>query len=292
MKKLALAAAAVSVMFAGEASAADMAVKAPVPPAPIYSWTGFYIGGDIGGWWERQSGTTVAFPAGFGAPAVPGGGLAGVGILPTFHRFHDGGVLGGLYAGYNWQTANWVVGIEGDVSYLGRRSSDTQSMFETFTAVPAVTGTMQLNATNDWLASVRGRVGWAKDRVLVYGTGGVAFTESRYSALMIPGPPNGVGLGTQGGITVPLATSFSQNRVGWVVGAGLEWMATANWILRAEYLYYRFDGSGGVLPVSTTGPGGGVCVGCGWRVNFSDLEINTVRVGASYKFGGPIVAKY
>jgi outer membrane immunogenic protein len=213
--------------------------------------------------------------------------------LPTSHNLNGNGILGGAYAGYNWQVnPHWLVGIEGDITALRRSASDTENMFETFTTPPAVTGTMTLGATNRWLASARGRVGWVGGPFMIYGTGGVAFTQTNYSALMTPGPANGVGLGTAGGITVPLATTFSQNNVGGVAGGGVEWMANSNWVFRAEYLYYWFPGASAVLPVSTTGPGGGTCVGCGWNLKSSNLGIQTVRVGVSYKFGGPVVAKY
>ena len=184
------------------------------------------------------------------------------------------------------------VRLEKKPTFLHRNSSNTQPLIETFTTPPAVTGSMQLNASNNWLASARGRFGWANNNLLLYGTGGAAFTDTRYSALMTPGPANGIGLSTPGGITVPLAANFSQDQVGWVLGAGLEWMAAPNWLLRAEYLYYHFDGTAGVLPVSTTGPGGGVCTGCGWNINSSSLQISTVRAGISYKFSGPITIGY
>ena len=100
------------------ASAADMALKAPPPPAPVWDWTGFYLGGDVGGYGSRQSATANPVPPGFGTPSIAGAGLAGFGLLPTSSSLNKSGVLGGPYAGYNWQMHNWLLGVEGDFTFL------------------------------------------------------------------------------------------------------------------------------------------------------------------------------
>ena len=107
MKKFLLTTAAFG-MLALPAMAADMApapapiYKAPVP-VPVCLWCGFYIGADVGGFGSEQSASTRAYPSGFGAPAIPGAGFAGIGILPTTHSLNSDGFLGGVHAGYNWQ---------------------------------------------------------------------------------------------------------------------------------------------------------------------------------------------
>jgi outer membrane immunogenic protein len=288
MKKLLIAAAAL-VTLAAPALAADMApapvyTKAPVIVAPVYSWTGFYIGGDVGWAGSRQNGSVTALPAGFGPPAIGGGGLAGFGILPTAHNLGGDGVLGGLYAGYNWQTGNAVYGFEGDVSFLNRRTSNTQGLFDTFTGVPTVDGsTVQITANTRSLESIRGRIGYAWNSFMLYGTGGVAFNQTNYALNLVttPGSFNGAPSGSIG---------FSQNNVGYAVGFGAEWMATQNWIFRLEYLHYGFNGSSGTLPV--VGDTCTVAVGCRLVASTSNLNIDSVRVGLAYKFGGPVVAKY
>ena len=107
--------------------------------------------------------------------------------------------------------------------------------------------------------------------------GGAAFTRTSYSTSYAStniGPPLG-----------PIAANFGSDKVGYAVGAGAEWMATQNWLVRAEYLYYRFDGSSTSSPIIA-------CTGCAIGTNTGDLQFHTVRVGLSYKFGGPVVAKY
>src|SRR6201995_228600 len=99
----------------GSASAADMAVKAMPPPAPIWNWTGFYIGGSVGGIWNDTH--NDIYPTGCFLTSV----LCGLGPTPGVNairsdtsRFNDGRFIGGGQAGYNWQSGGFVGGIEGD----------------------------------------------------------------------------------------------------------------------------------------------------------------------------------
>jgi outer membrane immunogenic protein len=280
----------------GSASAADMAVKAPPPRAPVWSWTGFYIGGDVGGYWDNQSATVISTPSpGFGAPAVPGAGIAGFGNLPTNHGLNRDGAMGGVYAGYNWQAGRFLLGVEADVSALGRQTvSNTQTVLATFPVVPTAAYTMTVSASNDWLATARARAGFVAGPALWYVTGGAAWTRTSYSA-------NAAGLIAAGINTTgqTAASAWSDNKTGFVIGGGVEWMFKPNWALRGEYLYHEFSGSSSTMPVVGVAAGGGnTCVGgggaaqCNFTVNTSLQRISVARVGIAYKFGGPVVAKY
>ena len=133
---------------------------------------------------------------------------------------------------------------------------------------------MTLTADTEWLATVRGRLGYAWNALLVYGTGGVAFTDTNYGAnfrggsILAPLLPNASG-------------TFGGTKVGFAVGGGAEWMLTQHWLLRAEYLYYNFDGSSISLPITA-----GTCTPglCSLRSNSVDLDFHTVRAGLSYKW--------
>jgi outer membrane immunogenic protein len=194
-----------------------------------------------------------------------------------------------VYAGYNWQTGpNWLVGIEGDWTFLNGNATDNQAVLETFsTPLPAFN--MQTTANNRWLASARGRFGWTpgwtSNRLLLYVTGGVAFTRTNYTA-------TDTGVNGMFGAPIGSTIAFNQDKIGGVVGAGLEWMLTQNWLLRAEYLHYGFDGTTANLPLVSAGRGGCAPGQCSWNVRWGDLGIDTGRIGLSYKFGGPVVAKY
>ena len=232
----------------GAAYAADLPSRsAPpvyVPPPPIFTWTGVYLGGQIGYQWGKSStGLTAA-----------GGTLGEPGYSPN-------GVIGGAHIGYNWQVAQFVLGLEGDVDGAGYRGS----------AVDAGTGL--LFTTRETVeGSVRGRIGYAWDRVLIYGTGGVAFASIR----------NGYTNQITGA-----SDTFTTGRVGWTAGGGLEYALTNNWSVRAEYRYTDFGSYSQFLANSTVGTFSA-------RKHETD---NAVRVGFSYKFDTlaappPIVAKY
>jgi outer membrane immunogenic protein len=281
-KSILPAAVALSAIFSiSAASAADMAVKAPPMAAPIPTWTGFYLGGDVGWDGSWQNGTSNPQPAGFGVPPVIGGGLAGGGFTTTSSRFNPSSLGGGLYGGYNWQSGTWLVGVEGDITFLSLKRSNTQAFQGTCCAplVPAPTMTMSTSET--WLASARGRLGAVAGSWLFYGTGGAAWTQVSYAANLTPD-----------GLAFPLGTTananFNRTTTGFVVGAGIEHMFSNNWIGRIEYLYYGFPGASGIAPVVSTA----TCPGCSFGINFGNLQVQTVRAGLSYKFGGPVVARY
>lgn len=294
MKKLLIAGAALAALIGTPALAADMAApvyKAPPPPAaPVCTWCGFYIGGDVGGYWDRQTATTVPGPSpGFGSPPVGGAGIAGFGNLPTSHSLNRSGAMGGLYAGYNWQSDQFVAGVEADISALGRQTaSNTQTVFATFPGVPAPAYTMTMTANNSWLATARARVGVAAGPALWYVTGGAAWTNTSYSATAAGLVDAAFGINTTG---QSAATAWSNTRTGFVVGTGVEWMIAQHWILRAEYLYHQFSGSSSAMPLVGVAAGGGnTCVGgggaaqCNWAVNAANLRLNVARVGLAYKF--------
>jgi outer membrane immunogenic protein len=179
MKRLLLVGAAFAAQIAS-ATAADMAPLDRGPLAAIFNWTGAYVGADIGGAWSN--------------------------IQSNFGGGNASSVIGGAYAGYNWQLApQWLIGIEGDATWADL-------------TVPAGSGDV------NWLGSLRGRIGWSLTATtMLYFTGGAA-----WSTVSIPGVD-----------TLPA----TQTKTGWVVGGGLEWAPWANtWLVRAEYLNYSFTG--------------------------------------------------
>ncbi len=142
MKKFLLAGACLAVLSA-PALAADLPVKAHAPVvAPLYNWTGFYIGGNAGWGWARLS------------DSVGGTNL--------------NGFVGGGQIGYNWQVSNFVLGLETDFQGSDQHLTETGTIGAT-----AVTGTARVN----WFGTIRGRVGVAANNWLFYVTGGGAYTN-------------------------------------------------------------------------------------------------------------------
>ncbi|KRP92712.1 MULTISPECIES: outer membrane protein [Bradyrhizobium] len=229
MKKVLLASACVFAL-AAPASAADLAArpytKAPAPVASVYNWTGFYLGIVGGGAWEASSGD----------PKMQGGFVGGT-------------------AGYNWQTGNVVFGIEADGAWADVSASATGAVFVPGVGVVAATASSKTDA----MGTVRGRIGWAVNNVLLYGTGGYAWIDNKLSFTAL-------------GATI----SESKFHSGWTVGAGVEAFFAPNWSVKGEYLYRSLGGEtyfSGAVPTGT-------------------LNFHTVQVGVNYHFGGPVVAKY
>jgi outer membrane immunogenic protein len=266
------AAVAISAIAAiGAASAADLPAraysKAPVEVAAVYDWTGFYIGGNVGGAWRSSDAFTFTQPGGTFDPLI-------------ISASHNSSIIGGVHAGYNWQASSLVLGLESDFS--GTHLNGLVPASPTFVGgVPAAVGvvpiTVAASRNIDWLASVRGRIGYAWSSLLLYGTGGVAWAHTATALQM------------SGGNYSSVNGSVSSTKVGWVAGAGVEYKLTQNWIARAEYLYYGLKGEADSFncPACVPIPSGNPVVGT-WR----DPNVQEVRVGLSYMFGGPVVARY
>jgi outer membrane immunogenic protein len=212
---LVTAAASIVVAGAGIASAADLAVKARPMPVAAYSWTGCYVGGNIGGKSARTSGgVDVAAATG------PGGAF---GAFSTPLNSNDASTfIGGGQIGCNWQSGNWVFGIEGDAD--GQRWSTSRTLLPG--VQPAFVPGDVFDIRSDWQASVRGRIGYAWDRTLLYATGGAAFTNVRTGSNFI----------AIGGFPATVAFD-SKNLVGATVGGGVEYAVSNNWTLGVEGRY-------------------------------------------------------
>jgi outer membrane immunogenic protein len=200
--------AALALLAAGTpAWAADiiepMPARAPVAVVAVaYNWTGFYIGAHGGGGWNKYTGTDPTNPASSGSSVNGSGAVAG-------------GQIGG-----NYQIGNVVLGLEGTYSWADIKI-DSGGPF-------AGGAGFSLTIKNDYIATVAGRLGYAFDRVLIYGKGGGAFTRDVYSA------NNGLAGALAG------AANGSFDRSGWLVGAGIEWAFLQNWSVKAEYNYMGF----------------------------------------------------
>jgi outer membrane immunogenic protein len=251
----------------GTASAADMAVKALPPPvvAAVYNWTGFYVGVNGGYGWEGSTGDLVGNSAGLGIP----GAIAG-GTIPRALNVQPAGWIGGAQAGYNWQWDHIVLGVEADIQATGIKQSLTIPLTGLGLLPTLSTGSSEL----DWFGTVRGRVGYAWNQFMVYGTGGLAYgyVSDRGSVGVVAPPPIGIG------------TSAS-TRTGWAAGGGFEWAFQPSWSVKGEYLHVDLGSVTSRLLFATS------------PTDFLDYRFNhtydIVRVGLNYKFGpSAVVAKY
>jgi outer membrane immunogenic protein len=272
-RKFLLASVGALALTGSAALAADLPSRAPppvyVPPAPIFTWTGIYVGGQIGYAWGGGSDNFTGYDP-----------FSGLGIATSIAGTPNG-VIGGANVGYNLQINQWVVGLEGSVDGTSLSTSTNASL-------PILGSLFNVNANTsaNIQGSIRGRVGIAWDRALIYATGGVAFGgfNTNYSIY-----------GTDvNGNTFAGSNSFSNTRVGWTVGGGIQYAVTNNWSVRAEYRYTDFGCiNNGLFPgIASFDP---LLTGANLNDN-RHLTQNQVQVGFDYKFdlGGPapVVAKY
>lgn len=223
MKKIFLASACL-LALTGAASAADLAAR-PYTKAPVAM-------ASVYNW------------TGFYLGIVGGGAWEDSSFDPKM----KGGFVGGT-AGYNWQAGNVVFGLEADGSWADVSAS-------------ATTLDVTLSSKIDALGTVRGRIGYAVNNVLFYGTGGYAWIDNKLSIS-----------------TLGLTVSDTKFRSGWTVGAGVEAFFAPQWSVKGEYLYRSFSGAT-------------YFSGIGLPFNTGTDKFHTVQVGVNYHFNGPVVAKY
>jgi outer membrane immunogenic protein len=302
MKKLALGGTMLAALAIGTpAMAADMPLKAPMIAPVVFSWTGFYVGGNLGYSWGRANtdftettsativtqifrtaGPNLISTTTVTVPPVTAGGSS---------RTNLNGVIGGGQMGYNWQSGSMVYGFEADLQATGERGGDTICI-TAGCPVGGIFGSEDYKLK--WLATFRGRVGVAvAPKWLLYATGGLALgeVESTFSG------------GLSGG---PIATlSSNTTRAGFAVGGGVEGALDNNWSAKLEALYVDLGGFdtafAGVTNTTVTNalntPQQGfntlttttATTTGGFHTHVTDF---IVRLGLNYRFGGPVVAKY
>lgn len=255
------------VAFGASAMAADVVYQEPAAPAyepSVYDWSGVYVGGNIGYMWSdlhstdnsiTTSGPLVGIGEGTFDPAATFFGADGSDDMS--------GVVGGLQAGVNFQQGSFVYGVEADYQYAGLDQSD--SFFATDEGPFYETG-----AELKHFGTLRGRLGYAMDTVLFYGTAGLAVGKGEGTLSITGGGPGG-----------PAGETFSDKQsewfVGYAVGAGVEAaIARSNWSVKAEYLYTDFGDQ--TFDFSFAGTGGDTAS------NRSSIDAHLVRLGVNYRF--------
>ncbi len=268
-----MAAALAASTIAGSAFAADLPSRKVAPayiaPAPVFTWTGFYLGLNAGYAWDSTAYATSMLPGShLGALAnVLSVSASGTGAGSR------GGFTGGAQAGFNYQMGMFVAGVETDIAFVPKAFSLNGSGILT-TGNPYL---INHSINSGVFGTVRGRLGVAFDRALIYATGGLAYRTGNYSWNYFD-----TLFAATGGASAGL-------KLGWTIGGGVEYAFAPNWTVKAEYLHSDFgtvDTTG--IVVSTTG---GVNVVSTSARHRSDL----VRLGVNYKFGwggAPVVAKY
>jgi outer membrane immunogenic protein len=251
------------------ASAADLPTRKEAPvyvaPVPVFSWTGFYIGANLGAAFGTSSSTisgSAPFYTGFINPlGIPTGSYGNSGAS----------FVGGGQAGYNYQIGSAVIGVETDLEWMNLGRSGT---FTTTGVLPGGFGSVNtyVGSRMDWLGTTRLRVGFTPwDRMLIYGTGGFAYGGGVVNgAVTGNGPLGAAWLGTNSGA-----------RFGWSLGAGGEYAITNNVTFRAEYLYYDL---GSMSETTTPNAVAAAYAPGAFMTSSTKFQGSLVRLGINYKF--------
>jgi outer membrane immunogenic protein len=265
MKKFVLAAAALAtatIMSRG-AYAADLPVKAPAYKAatPLYDWSGYYAGGNVGALWSSGDSRWDPLPIGTNPP--------GFGVNVITQSLKDASFGSGVHLGYNYIfMPHWVAGIEADWTWTDNKTSGTTGWTIFGTATP-VTGFTTMSRKVEWLSTIRGRIGYTvTPQALLYATGGFAFGHVKYDATAT----------NTAGFTA--TTAPSATKTGYALGGGLEWALTGHWLLRGEYLFYHLGSEPTTTVFAPTSP---TAFPSGFT--WDSINIHTARLGLSYKFG-------
>jgi outer membrane immunogenic protein len=296
-KPLLAAASFAAFVLTGAANAADLAARfyeAP-PPPPVWTWTGFYIGGNIGyGWGSRSA---VFSPNDLIAFNLTCGGIPVAGTTcPPPTAFDIQGGLAGLQGGYNWQfSPNLLVGIEADFDWSRIRGNGTASFpwggpfFNT--GIASFTADQNIKS----FGTIRGRLGWLPaPNFLVYGTGGFAYGRV----------DENVGFSAGGNAFIPSESGFfcsfvppahfvsncavantSRTATGYAAGGGFEFAPWNNITIKTEYLYVNLGGGDSMDVVSPPFPNvTGIKPSSFAAVYTHRTDFNVVRVGLNYQF--------
>ena len=288
MKKfLAIGVALLSLASVNAASSADMSDKAPPAPiAPTYSWTGFYVGGNVGYGWHDP---TVTFagndPTTICILNANCGTVGSTAAGPVTYNLK--GMTGGIQGGYNWQfDPRWVLGAETDFNGSGIRGGGNNVSNLSTGSVQTISANQSIN----WFGTVRARLGWLPtDALMFYGTGGFAYAGVKENVTYANNNPGQTFNNNPFGFTCGAANSTcmtgssARTAVGWTLGAGAEYAVTQNISLNAEYLYASVGGDKvNVVALAALPPN--APINSSFRASYGNVDFQIVRFGLTYKF--------
>jgi outer membrane immunogenic protein len=240
MKKLYLLStvAAAMVGLSGVGQAADMPVKAPVMPVVVpFSWTGFYLGANVGGAWGHRDVTDITRAL-------------------AFTQTSNGRFIGGGQAGFNYQVNNFVIGVEGDIDGVASNNGNGTGLI-----VPGV-GTIVASSNNSWISTVAARFGIANDHWLFYGKAGGGWVGT--SNLAVTNLTTGT----------TIIGNNSRTAGGFLGGVGVEYAISNNWTVKVEYDYLALNRRSFIVPAGSPFFVGDTFTSGGRNVQMAKVGIN------------------
>ena len=253
MKRTFAAAVGLIALGTSAALAADLPVKAPVYTPPAFSWTGCYIGGNIGTAWTDSNWSDSLF------------GLAWGGFTGNA-RFIGGGQVG---CNYQFNNPGFVIGLEGDFDWVERQVNGNN------TVVGPRSHTFFLSSNDTGVATLAARFGFAYEHALFYGKAGAGWVSNDGFAV------------TDVTTSQSFVASSSNSAGGWLVGAGIEYAVTNYWTVKLEYDYLGFPNRSLVVPATVIPALAGDTITGGHNVQMVKVGFNYL-----FSWAGPVVAKY
>ena len=242
---------------ATQANAADLYSGGGLKDAPVYApapmWTGFYFGAHAGADWSNVNVNHLTMNDGYGGSA----GFGGSNLKST-------GAIGGGQLGYNWQTSNFVLGLEVDLGAVGNTNERT---FGLATLDPTA-GTLNtfskftLQEQGGFYGDVTGRLGYAWGPAMLYAKGGFAWLDMSFHN-------SETTVDTVAGTSYTKSHDVDSTLTGWTVGGGMEYMLSPNWTMKVEYLHFDFTNCDDTMPDKT-------------KVLDGNLSIDSVKLGVNY----------
>ena len=235
------------------AGAADLPVRAPPPPPPVFNWTGFYGGANIGGAWAHNDWTDTLF-------------------LTNFNNSNNGVFIGGGQFGGNYQIGSFVIGGEYEIDWAGNNNGGTGVV------IPAV-GNIVVTNEYRFIQTAAARFGYAFDHLLFYGKAGGGWVGK--NNLTVTNVTTGVSL-TCGNFN----NCGNNDYGGWLVGVGAEWMFVPNWSVKFEYDYLGLGNRTFFFPATAPFLAGDTFTS-------NNRSISMVKIGVNYLFnwGAPVAAR-
>jgi outer membrane immunogenic protein len=286
--QLLLSSAALTGCLSASAFAADMSVRGTPVYVP-FTWTGFYGGVNVGYGWGDPKITSVITSF-----VEPGPGATGVlNAAASETSSSSSSALGGFQAGYNIQTGSWVYGLETDLSVTKLQAISPPIAASTSAFGGADTASLQTTSTPtasiDWFGTLRGRLGFAWDRVLMYGTGGLAYGLVRLTDGTLFNGFAGQGISPTDGSVAFNSVSAPKDsivKVGWSAGGGIDYAYTNNIILSFTYMHVdlgsetefsKFKRPNNILGGAST------TLVRGWTFTSTSYNFDVVRAAVSWK---------
>jgi len=223
-----------------------------VPVVPLYNWSGFYIGGNLGAAWNSGGSVSDTF----------GSTFSGSGQTTKF--------VGGGQVGVNYEfRERFVIGAEAMFDWLSNTTNTVSAVQGPFGPAPGTTASATLNSR--WLTTATGKLGYAWNTVLLYGKAGGAWVGADNPNLTV------TSFGQSFGQTL---TSSTTNNTGWTAGIGVEWAFVGNWSARVEYDFIGLQNKS-ITVASVAG-----APFAGDALNFNNRALSLLTVGVNYQFGG------